>query len=137
MTLADIARLLALDAGPRRVLVVEDAPVHHEAVVRWLRSEGHTVTAFADVRELDGTLLSGRDLYGEPASVDVATLDAAFLDFYFPAPPWDGARLAREIVRLNAQARVFGMSSVAGANERMEREGALGSLLKRRFEALL
>ncbi len=137
MTLPELARALDLDAGPRRVLVVEDAPLHHEATLAWLARQGHAVAALAEVGELDRTLLRGRDLQGETIEVDLAALDAALLDYYFPRPPWDGRRLAETLVRMNPRVRVFGMSSVDAANERMVRAGALAALRKDRLGDLI
>ena len=117
--------------------MVEDAPLHHEAVQKWLRSGGHEVTALAEVRGLREGTLFGRDLDGEARNVSVADLDAALLDYYFPSPPWNGARLARELVRANGQIRILGMSSVAEKNDAMLREGALVGMVKRRFADLL
>lgn len=137
MTLADVVRLLRLSEGSRRVLVVEDAGVHYEAMVRWLEFEGHAVAPFSEINGLSDGTLRGRTLYGEDASADAATLDVAFLDFYFPHEPWNGGRLARALIAANPQIRVFGMSSVASKNEAMVREGALGGLLKRDLGRLI
>ncbi len=137
MTLADVVRLLRLDEGSRRVLVVEDAGGHYEAMVRWLESEGHAVAPFGEIHDLTDSLLRGRNIYGEDASANIARLDVAFLDFYFPREPWNGGRLARALITANPQIRVFGMSSVASKNEAMVREGALGGMLKRDLAALI
>lgn len=137
MTLVQVRELLRLDEGAKRVLVVEDAGDHYEEMVRWLQGEGHGVSGFGEVYELVDGVMTGRTLYGEEVSVEVATLDVAFLDFYFPRAPWNGGRLARALISGNPQIRAFGMSSVAGKNVEMVREGAIGGMLKRELGALI
>ncbi|RYG40246.1 response regulator [bacterium] len=137
MTRAEIASLLRLDGEPRRVLVVEDAPGHYDAMVAWLEREGYAVTAFGEIHTLENGILAGETIDDRPASVEVATLDVAFLDFYFPKEPWNGGRLARALIAANPQIRVYGMSSVGAKNAEMVREGALGGMLKRDVASLI
>lgn len=136
MNLSDVSALLRLDET-RRVLVVEDSAGHYDAMLRWLGREGHTVAAFGEIHALEDGLLTGETIDGHPASAEVATLDVAFLDFYFPREPWNGGRLARALIDANPQIRVFGMSSVAAKNAEMIRDGALGGMLKRDLAALI
>lgn len=136
MTLADITLLTRLDElGDRRVLVVEDDWAHHARMLRWLEERNTVAVGMAAVTNLDEAQISGRDLNGGAFKVPLSQIGAAFLDFYFPEPPYDGAVLARALSLANV--RGFAMSSVAEKNGAMIRAGALGGMRKREFAALL
>jgi len=136
LTLADITLLTRLDElGDLRVFVVEDDLAHHARMLRWLEERSLIAVGMTAVTNLNEAQISGRDLNSGAVTVPLSEIGAAFLDFYFPEPPYDGAVLARALSLANV--RSFAMSSVAEKNAAMIRAGALGGMRKREFASLL
>lgn len=133
MTAREIFDLLSLNDGPRQILVVEDDVFFARKLVDRLTEDGHSVTWFVGLEKLEGTILTGWGDTEVAESVDLCTLEVVFQDHYFPSRSVaisDGTLATRAFRQVHAPIRVFGMSSVNGANASMVQAGAVGSMRK-------
>lgn len=137
MTLGEIVQILKLDGEPQRVLVVEDHVPLLLRLEEFCAEMGHPVVAMAGINEIEGSIATGLDASLDAMlSVNLATIDVAFVDHYFLSRRHNGATVTRELTKLG-RAKVFGMSSDAAANAAMAREGATLTLQKAEFMRLI
>jgi len=133
MTAQEIYDLLQLNDQPKRVLIVEDDTFFARQLRDRLVEHGHDVIWFVGLEKLDGSVLTGWGETDLTEEVDLRTVQVVFQDHYFPSRSTelsDGTLATRTFKKVHPELRVFGMSSVSGANASMAQAGAVGSLRK-------
>jgi len=128
--IAELLTILELNAGPRCVLVVEDGVTALEMVTLFLETLGHYVVGILGVDAIDGDQLTGPTADGTKAVVDLKTIQAAFLDYYFLGGRFNGKHMVT-VLALHGITRVCGMSSDRAANQSMLAAGAPMAVRKR------
>lgn len=105
-----------------RVLIVDDSPFIHKAITRALNSESYEICGIG----VDGK--QGVELYAKEKP-DVVTMDITM-------PILDGLGAAREIIKVNPQARII-MLSAMGDEELMKsaRETGIRLFLQKPFKS--
>lgn len=130
MTLPELTESMNLTLPGRRVLVVEDYVPWLVRLSAYWREAGHEVISLTGVLSIESFIAIGIPIDAtESVSVDLRTVDAAFLDYFFNGRSYNGGSLTHELM-LACSPRIMGMSSNESGNAAMRRAGAITSLPK-------